>query len=237
MRTVIEHGVEISLTEKEYRQYMKRRKEILAEARRKMHEFDLKELTDANTALNNKIVTSFNNEKSEIKKKVLKTMIKNFTTKEDLEYRTWLYNNGKLRSNWEVEEYQIKHKQELYRNSTDFNTSSKLTNTVCFIIPFTICIAAVMSKPDAKALWFIYLPVAILVACFFTFISIMLGYSLNINRGKRKGLLDNDVRLQDEKAKRNIGAISGIAAGTSTYRHTKRSLKEFLNVDSWKEFK
>ena len=237
MRTVIENGVEITLSEKEYRQYVKEHKERLAEAQRIMRELDLKELTDANTTLNLKITRSLIEEKSVIKQKVLRTMIKDFTTKEDLEYRTWLYNDGKLRNNWEVEEYQIKHKQEAYRNSTNFDTSSKMTNIICFIIPFTICIAAVMSKPDAKALWFIYLPIAVLVACFFTFISIMLGYSLNINRGKRKGLTENDTRLQNEKAKRNIGAVSGIAAGVSTYHHAKRSMKEFLNVDSWKELK
>lgn len=237
MRTIIENGVEIKLTEKEFRQYEAERKKKLEEAQAKMHEFDLKELRDANEVLNQKVLKCWQKEKSPIKQKVLKELIKNFSTKEDLEYRTWLYNDGKLRSTWEVEDYKTNHKKELYRNSTNFNTSSKMTNTICFLIPFTLCIAIVMSKPDAKTLWFLYLPIAVLIACFFSFISMMFGYSLNIGRGKRKGLTDSDPRLINEKAKRSIGALGGFVAGASTYRHTKRSVKEFLNVDSWEEFK
>lgn len=237
MKTVIEHGVEITLTDKEYKQYQKERKKILEEARLKMQQIDYQKLVDDNNSLLIKVTKSIKEEPSPIKRKVLQTLLKDATSKEDLEYRTWLYNEGKLRSNWEVEDYNRIKKKEAYRNGTNFDTSSKVTNVACFLIPFTICIAVIMSKPDASALWFIYLPVAVLVACFFSFISMMLGYSLNISRGKRKGLPESDIRLQNERAKRNIGAVSGAVAGASVYRHTKKAVKDIANVDSWKELK
>lgn len=237
MKTITVNGVNITMTHKEYAKYIADKKKLLEDAQRKMRELDNKELLDANKALNKIITKSLINEKSEIKQKVLKTMIKDFTTKEDLDYRTWLYNDGKLRSNWEVEEYEAERKKALYRSSTNFDTSSKMTNTICFIIPFTFCFAAVMSKPDAKSLWFIYLPIALLLASFFCFISMMIGYSLNIKRGKRKGLEDTDQRMLNEKYKRNLGAVTGAISGVSTYHHAKRSLKDFMNVESWKELK
>lgn len=237
MKTIIQNGVKITLSDEEYSEHMKEQKKRLEEAKRKIREADLKEFKDANAELNHNITKSLLNEKSIAKKKVLQSMVRGFTTKEDFEYRKWLYNDGKLRSNWEVEEFKKEQKRQAYCNSTNFDTSSKMTNVLCFVIPFTLCFAVVMSKPDAKSLWFLYLPVAILAACFFCFISMMLGYSLNISRGKRKGLDDNDTRLENEKFKRNVGAITGAVSGISSYHHAKRSMNDFLNVDSWKELK
>ena len=237
MKTIVQNGVEIQLTNDEYKQYVKESKERLAEAERIMHEAYLKDMQEANMALNRSITYSLIDEKSVVKQKVLKTMIRPFTTKEDLEYRKWLYNDGKLRSNWDVEEYKRQHKFSKYRNSTNFNTSSKITNILSFLIPLILCMLFIMSKPGAMDMWLFSIPIAILVSCFFCYISMMIGYSININRGKRNGLSDSDPRMTDERHKRNIGAVTGAVTGVSTYRHAKKSVKEVLDVDNWKVMK
>ena len=139
-----------------------------------------------------------------VKEKVLDELLKqNIDTDEDLERLEFIYNNGRLRTNEEVEQYDkcifTKEKRANYNDERQGTTF--LAGFVTFIITFFIVYAASGLSAGGAFLGF-------LIGGFASAIGIIIGHSSNIRKAKEYCIPDDDPRVQDEKTKRNIAVAS-----------------------------
>ena len=154
----------------------------------------------------------------------------------DLQRIVFLFNNGKLRTKEEIEEYNEYMRWEDHRKN--FDAERHKINVLAFFIPFISVFCLVLfGVKDFIELWFIGVPVSLCVALFAGWIGMMAGYSINISNAKVYGLDDDNPSVMKEKVKRGVGFASGGAAGVSMYRNLKKNFKDITNVDGWKEMK
>ena len=118
-----------------------------------------------------------------------------------------------------------------------YNSERHIRNFLCATVPFFTSFFLIRLKTTWGKIPYVGAFIAFTTALFFSFIGIMFGYSINISRAKDIGLQDDDENVDKEKLKKKIGLASGILGGCSLFKHSKKTLKDFTNVDGWKEMK
>ena len=227
-----QNGVTISLSPEEYELY----KGNLSSHTEEL-ENDAIDIKAVDKELNDNIRSIIKTCNDRIKIKVLLELIDMKVNDENsLDYKLWLFNAGDLRTNEEVFEY--KYHLECMKHQKNFNKERHLINFAAFFIPFVIVFSLVFfSVKTFRHLWFMGIPISLIPALFAGIIGSIIGYSINISNAKGYGLSDNDPRVQSERLKRKVAIASGAVSAVATTRHTKQAIKDFANVDSWKEFK
>lgn len=229
--TVKQNGVYITLTPEEYELYKNSHKH------KEEPKKDSLDISAVNKELDENIRIVLKRCKDKIKIKVLLELLDiKVSDENDLDYKLWLFNAGELRTNDEVMEYN--YNIECIKHQLDFDKERHITNILAFFIPFIIVFLLVFfGVRSFREMWFIGIPVSLIPAGFAGIIGSVIGYSINISNAKEYGLPDNDPRVQSEHLKRKVAIASGAISTVATTRHTKRAVKDFANVDSWKEFK
>ena len=224
-----QNGIDITLTPEEYKLYKERNKPVSPPEEESL------DMSAVDKELNDNIRAILKQSDDRIKRKVLLGLLDIVPKNEnDLDYKLWLFNAGDLRTNEEVMEYN--YSIECVKHQKNFNTERHLVNVAAFFIPFLIVFTIVFFAIGID-MWFISIPVALIPAGFAGIIGSIIGYSINISNAKEYGLHDSDPRVQAERTKRGVAIISGVVGAGSTIRHTKKAVKDFSNVDTWKEFK
>lgn len=231
---MMQNGVEITLSQEEFEEYKNNKTKNTEKEKPKNDHINIEAI---NNELNDNIRSILKKCDDRIKIKVLLELLDMKVHNEnELDYKIWLFNAGDLRTNEEVMEYEyniycIKHQE-------NFNRERHLVNIAAFFIPFTtVFLIVFFSVRIFKNLWFIGIPVSLIPATFAGIIGSIIGYSINVSNAKEYGLSNNDPRVQSEKLKQKVAIASGIVSTVTTTRHTKQAIKDFANVDSWKEFK
>ena len=167
-----------------------------------------------------------------IRKKVLEQILNiPIYVESDYERVNFMYNNGRLRSNNEVHNFDLK--KTYHTRQAQYKRSCKKTSAIAFWAPFWI----VFLIGSAAMHDIIFLPVALLFGLIAGFIGMMIGYSINIDEAKTYELAKDDPAVVDEKSKLTSSLISGAVAAGSIVHNTKKAVKDVTNVDSWKELK
>ena len=168
-----------------------------------------------------------------IRKRVLESLCNRIIeTYDDLQEVDFIYNDGKLRTNEEVEYYKKWKSTEKKRENFDDERHTR--NVIWFMVPlFTVFILVCVGLGDFA----IGAPIALVLGLFAAMIGSIISNSINISKAKEYCIDEDDPRLQSEKTKRNIAVTSTIISGYSIGKHTKQSTKNLLNVESWKEMK
>lgn len=180
--------------------------------------------------LRNRIKNDINSTDDYVRKKVLEQILNiPIFVESDYERVSFMYNNGRLRSNDEVHNFDLK--KTYHTRQAQYNKVRHRTNAIAFWVPFWIAflLFAALFKD------IIFLPVALLFALIAGYIGMMIGYSINIDEAKAYELPPNDPAVVDEKRKLTTSAIDGAIAAGYIVHNTKKAVKDVTNVDSWKE--
>ena len=210
------NGVDITLTEEEIAE----QKQLIKD------EFNLRK-----NELINRIKKDRDETEDYVRQRVLDEILyRGAYTEADYDRMKFMYNNGYLRSNQEVEEYNSY--QRYTKERENYSHKCKKNNFIGFWLPFWIVfIIFCLILHDI-----IFLPVALLFGLIAGFIGLMHGYKTNINNAKKYGMSPDDPYVQNEKAKYRTGVVSGTVALGSMIHNTKKSSKELFDVESWKKF-
>lgn len=166
-----------------------------------------------------------------IRKKVLREILNiPILVESDYERVKFMYNNGRLRSNSEVHNFDLSRSYNERKKAYD--SSRHKTNAIAFWGPFlpTLLMFCLIFND------IMFFPVALLIALIAGYIGMMIGYKTNIDNAKDFELPANDPSVVDEKHKLTSSAIGGAIAAGSIVHNTKKAVKDIANVDSWKEF-
>ena len=237
---IMANGQEITLSQEEYKEYVERMKlerEAKERARQeaiinKQKAFELKVMTLDNRILNDSI-----NSDDIIRKKVLESLSKiKIQNEDDYEKVVFLYNNGKLRSDKEISEFNLNIWCEKHRENYDCERHT--VNLASFFIPFiTVFCLVFFGVEDLRDLWFIGVPVSLLPALLAGSIGCIIGNTINISNADAYGIPPDHPSVQAERTKRNVAIISTAAGVVSAGHHVKKATKDILNVDGWKKMK
>lgn len=152
--------------------------------------------------------------------------------RKDYKRLLFIYNIGDLRTQEEIDEYDYLHNRE------EYDSKRHVVNTFAFLIPFAaVFLLIFFGVDDFRELWFIGIPVALCGGLAAGIVGAIVGYSINISLADDYGLSENDPLVRNEKNKRTVAIIAGITSAVSIGKHTKKSVKDVANVDSWKEMK
>ena len=156
---------------------------------------------------------------------LLRREIRNRADYEEIEF---IYDKGHLRSKEEIYAYQYN------RRYNDFNNSRHIVNFLAYVIPFIIAFIITNVVCD---LWIFGIPLGILFGLMASLVGTIIGYSINICNADIKGIPDDDPCVIEERQKRKMAIISGLVAGYSIGKNTKKAIKDITNVDGWKKMK
>ena len=146
----------------------------------------------------------------------------------DYEEIEFIYDKGNLRSKEEIKEYRYN------RQYNAFNNSRHLVNTLSALIPFVIVFVITIIICD---IWIIGIPLGLIFGFMASVIGGVIGYTINICNAKGIGISENDPCVIEEKQTRRMAIVSGLAAGFTIGKHTKKAIKDIINVDGWKKMK
>lgn len=154
----------------------------------------------------------------------------------DLEYVTWLFNCGSLRTEEEIKERQKSEFDCKYVNSGQYAEDCFVNKTLWglggFLIPFILCLLLFW-----KPLWvFAFVP-AIFFGLLFSLIGMVIATNQNIDRAREHNVPANHPRLRHDLTERSVAGAAGVMSAISVGRHAKKATKELLDVDSWKTMK
>ena len=232
------HGQDMCLDQKHYEQY--RRNKIAAEneymeSLKKKQEESKQKFINKISILKNKISVSANKCTNELDKMVFEKLLNTEVSSEaDYDRLLFMYNNGKLRSNDEVYEYNWNI--ECQKHIKNFNYERHKVNIIAFFAPF-LSVFTIVTIWLWKPLWFISLFISTFLALIAGSIGMIIGYKINLSNAKLYGMSDCDPRVQAEKTKLGVGIASSIGAAGYTAHSAKNAVKDITNVDGWKEFK
>ena len=159
-------------------------------------------------------------------------------TKEDLEDKVFLFNDGLLQSD-EIHNY-VMNKRFVINNNleVDYNKQRHKINTIAFLLPFfTTLFGIVFGIKENKGFEIIVLPIALIPALIAGLIGYAIGNTINIDNAKTLGLPDDDPRVADEKLKRAATIASIGISVYSTGKAMKDMTKDIADVDNWKVMK
>jgi len=142
------------------------------------------------------------------------------------------YNDGNLRSYEELNIYDNRKKHWFLYNN--YNFIRHLINCLCLFVPFCLLFNKTLKESKNNILLF---PIGLAVSLLASYICGMFGYTLNIGLASHCGIAEDDPRVESEHIKRKVGIFAGVVGGASTIRHAKKNIRDFTNVDSWKEMK
>lgn len=149
---------------------------------------------------------------------------------DDLDRIAYAYNGGNLRSYEELETYDKQHSHKfMYKN---YNVIRHFVNFFCIVTPFGLMLRKTISMKNI-----LFYPIGLLIALILAYIGSLMGNTININYAEQCGLADTDCRVAEEKFKRRTGIYAGVFSAFSIFRHTKKSVKDIANPESWKEMK
>lgn len=209
------NGVKITLTEEEVNEQTKLVND---------------EFINRKENLRNRIKNDMDSTDDYVRKKVLQQILNiPIIVESDYERVSFMYNNGRLRNNDEVHNFDLK--KTYHTRQARYNKVRHRTNIIAFWVPFWLIFlffAALFND-------IIFLPVALLFALIAGYIGMMIGYSININEAKTYELPPNDPAVIDEKRKLTTSAVAGAVAAGSVIHNTKKNVNELTNVESWKK--
>lgn len=148
----------------------------------------------------------------------------------DLEYLAWRYNGGELRTEDEIASCD-------YVRTGKFDSECAQTNAfvivlfvlIGFLIPFVAFI-----KEGDVGVGFV---LGVFLAMFFGLIGAIISHSTNLAVAKQNRIPDDNPRVQHERRRRNEAILGTVASAAAIGHHTKKTVKDIANVDSWKEMK
>lgn len=182
--------------------------------------------------LRNKIKEDMDLTDDSIRKKVLKEIYYiPIITEADYDRVVFMYDNGRLRTNEEVHNYDLIHTYHIRKQ--EYDKSRHKVNSLAFWLPFlpTLIIFCLIFND------IMFFPVALLFALIAGFIGMMIGHKINIDDAKIYELPANDPSVIDEKRKFTSGVVGGIGAAGSIVHNTKKTIKDISTVDGWKKMK
>ena len=232
------HGQELYLDQKLYEEY--RRKKVEEEKKLEAERVAAQELKQQNFSnqikeLKDKILEFANKSNDVIDKQVFKNLYKTeIKDEKDYERLCFMFNNGKLRSNDEISDYDWQIKCQNYKDN--FNYERHKVNLIAFFLPFTITFTLVTAVLW-KRWWFLSLLPSSLLAFLFAYFGMMIGYKVNLSNAELYGLSNSDPGVEAEKLKYKAGIFGGVIAAGKSIHDTKSAVKDITNVDGWKEFK
>lgn len=181
--------------------------------------------------LKNEIINDRDLTDDYVRKKVLTELLNiPIITEADYERVDFMYNNGRLRTNEEVHNYDLIHTYQTRKQ--EYDKSRHKTNALAFWLPFlpTLIIFCLIFND------IMFFPVALLFALIAGYIGMMIGYKTNVDNAKNFGLPADDPSVIDEKRKFTSSVVGGTVAAGSIIHNTKKAVEDVANVDSWKEF-
>lgn len=191
------------------------------------------EFKNAVECLRNIIQSDLYSTDDEIRKEVLKGILsKPVYTEKQLADVDFLYNDGKLRSNEEVN-FHYEWKQFAPQRE-NYDKECHKRNVICWIVPFIVAFTITMC---CFGWYFLGIPFALLAGLFASLIGGSIGSCINVKNGRKYCMSESDPRLKREKLNQKVAIASTIAAGYSIGKNTKQAAKDIVNVDSWKEMK
>ena len=237
---IVVNGQEIFLTPKEYNEYTERmrlERESKERARQQAIINKKKAFESKVQALDTRILNDSINSDDIIRKKVLESLSRiKIENEDDYGKVVFLYNDGKLRSDKEVADFNMniwctKHRE-------NYDSERHLVNAACLLIPFiTVFCLVFFGVKDFRDLWFIGVPISLLPALLAGGIGCIIGNTINIANADAYGIPPNHPSVQEERTKRKVGIISTAAGVISVGHNTKKAAKDILNVDGCKKMK
>lgn len=232
------HGQDIYLDQKSYEEYRKKKadeEQRVIEEQNAEQEIIREEFKNLVSELKDKIYKSYlycnDNIDKQVFNSLLQTEIKNETDYERLQF---VYNDGKLRSNEEVNDYDWQIQCQKYREN--FNTERHKVNIIAFFLPFTLTFTFFTAL-----LWKSWRYISLLPSAFLAFIAghigMIVGYKINLSNAELYGIPKDDPAVKAERIKKTSAVIGGAVAAGSIIHHTKSAVKDITNVDGWKEMK
>ena len=211
------NGVDITLTDEE----LKEQQKLVND-----------EFNNRKENLRNKIRNDMNSTDDYVRKKVLEQILNiPIFVESDYERVSFMYNNGQLRSNDEVHNFDLK--KTYHTRQAQYNRSRHKTNAIAFWAPFWgVFLISAAAFGDV-----IFLPVALLFALIAGYIGMMIGYKINVDKATIYELPKDDPAVVDEKRKLTTSVVAGAVSAGSIVHNTKKAVKDVTNVDSWKELK
>ena len=192
------NGVDIRLSDSE-----------LEELRRKQQAEEYEQLRKDRDILISRIKLDRDRTDDLIRRKVLEEILRhNIVTRSDYEKVEFLYKDGQLRSNEEVER-QNKF-EETKQNRENFDKERRKVNLLAFFIPFIVGLCIGIA---AVGDWFFGIPIGLILGGFAGLIGMAIGHSINIKNAKEYCISDNDPRVTDEKINRTVSIVSTVGAG------------------------
>ena len=232
------HGQDIFLDQKNYEEYRKKEIEKEQDLKNKAiaaQQEKERRLRENTSTLKSRIADSLTNCKDELDKMVYeKLLFTEVKTEADYNRLNFMYNNGHLRSNDEVHDYDWQIECQKFKEN--FNYERHKVNIIAFFLPF-ITVFSLVTAALWKSLWFISLLISTFLALIVGLFGMIVGYKYNLSNAKLYGISDDDKNVRAEKVKLTAGIIGAVGSAGATIHHTKKAVKDITNVDSWKEFK
>ena len=156
--------------------------------------------------------------------------------KSDLEYVSWLFNNGELRTESEIKERKENEYNNWYINSGEYERDCFNNKTLFGWGGFLIAFPLVLLKLW-DSLWIIAVPIALLVGLTTSLIGMTIATHINIKKAVNHNVPINHPRYQHDRAEMTIAKAGTIATIVHTGLKTKRTIKDVSNTETWKELK
>ena len=232
------HGQDVCLDQQQFDEYNRNKKaeenDSLTRLKQKREE-EKRNFINKVSVLKNKISASAEKCSDRVDKIVLENLLNTEVSSEaDYNRLLFMYNDGKLRSNDEVLEYDWQI--ECQKRIKNYDYERHKVNIIAFFAPF-LSVFAIVSVLLWKPLWFIGMYIALFFAFIAGGIGMIIGYRINISNAKFYGMSDLDPRVQAERTKLGVGITGTIGAAGYTAHSAKKAIKDITNVDGWKEFK
>lgn len=154
----------------------------------------------------------------------------------DLEYVTWLFNNGDLRTEEEIKELEEDEYNNWYLSSGEYERDCFNNKTLFGWGGFLIVFPIVLLKLWDSLLIFA-IPIALLAGLTTSLIGMTIATHINIKKAINHNVPINHPRFQHDRTEMDIAKAGTIASIVHIGHKTKNSIKDFTNVDSWKELK
>lgn len=196
----------------------------------------LEELSSKTKSLNELIKKAIEREKSPNIKELLTSILNNPVVDDfSFEEKAWLFNNGNLRKLSEIEQHEHELKEKYYDEHPDvFDSECKKVNAAACWLPFFLIFFLIIGAGRADEA-FLLAPFALIAALFAGLVGMGVGHKINLDRAKEYNIDNN--RTAYERKELALTKAGLLFTTVRTLHHAKKNLKEFANVDSWKEMK
>lgn len=216
------NGVNIHLSDEE-KQEIERQKE----------EQERQQFVSAKDYLISVIYEDFEKTEDIIRKKVIEKLFDiKIETIDDLAKLDLLYNDGKLRSNEEAD--CIERFFRYQKEREQYDEKRHKVNAYSFLIPFiSVFVITCLLVRDIFAGPLLGLTFGLIASL----IGMFIGHDSNIKDAEEYGIPKDDPRVIDEILKRRASIAALVGTAVIAGHHSKKAVKDFVNVDGWEEMK